>query len=73
MMVFCGRENERAIFTCKRDGDFPLDPLLTSMDVCRKEVVFVASDTREGKTVTITLPATIVQEMYAMGRLKFEK
>jgi len=68
MIVFCGRENERAIFTRKRDGDFPLE-FLTSMDACKKEVVFAIS----GKTMTLTLPATIVQEMYTMGRLKFEK
>ena len=73
MVVFCRRENEHATFTCKGDEDFPMEPLLTALDVQKKEIVFAFPDIHENKVLTMTLSAAIAQELYANGRLKFEK
>jgi len=72
MVVFGIREKGEAVFISNGDlklfGIFPDIP-----DVREKGVTFAFPDIREDKIPAVTLPATIVQEMYAMGRLKFEK
>jgi len=72
MVVFGIREGINAVFISNGDsklfGIFPDIP-----DVKEKGVTFAFPDIREDEIPTITLPASIAQELYAAGRLKFEK
>ena len=72
MMVFGMREGVNAVFISNENkklfGIFPDIP-----NVQERGIIFAFPDIREDKIPTITLPASIVQELYAAGRLKFKK
>ncbi len=73
MVVFGREENGYAVFSCNKDESFFLKSFLITPNVQGDRIILAFPDICEDKIPTITLPASIAQELFHAGKLRFEK